>query len=486
MADYDDGKRKVGGCVGIGLLVILLLVLALVALATFRAGGAPEIAIEPSAQGIGARTPVEVTVRSGGRGLDDVRVELVQGERVEVVAEKEYTPRAAWAFWGPRTAEDTFTVEVGRETVRNLRSGDATVRVVATRPGTWLRDPQPAVEEVTLPVRLTPPTLSVTSSQHYVDQGGAEVVVYRVGDTAVRSGVLAGDWWFPGAPLPNGGPGEHFALFAVPYSLADQNRIRLVAEDDVGNRAEVAFVDRFTPRAPAEGTIEISDGFMSRVVPEIINHTTGFEDQGTLLENYLWINGELRERNRRRMVELARQSADEFLWNEPFQPIPGGQVMSAFATRRSYVYNGRKVDEQFHLGFDLATTQRDVLPAANRGRVLLAEYFGIFGNCVILDHGYGLMSLYGHLSSIDVQPGQTVERGQPIGRTGQTGLAGGDHLHFGILLRGRPTTPVEWWDRHWLEDRIDRKLGDAWDFGEPAGGGTQGAAAEGEAAAERR
>lgn len=475
MADYrDDGKRKVGGCVGIGLLVVLVLVLGLVALASFRAGGEPEIAIEPSAQGIGARTPIDVRVAAGGRGLDDVRVELVQGDRVEVVAEKEYTPRQAWAFWGPRTTEDTFTVEVGRATVPNLRSGDATVRVVAERPGTWMRSPDPAIAEVTLPVRLTPPSLSVMSNQHYVTQGGAEVVVYRVGDTAERSGVEAGDWFFPGYPLPGGAAGEHFALFAWPYDLADQNRVKLVAIDDVGNRAEASFVDRFTPKPPSEGTIELTDGFMSRVVPEIINNTPGFEDQGGLLENYLWINGELRERNRQRLVELASQTATEFLWHEPFLPFPGGQVMSPFATHRTYLYDERKVDEAFHLGFDLASTQKAPVPAAANGRVLLAEYHGIYGNAVVLDHGYGVMTLYGHLSSIDVQEGQTVERGQSVGRTGQTGLAGGDHLHYEVMLRGHPTTPVEWWDRKWLTDRLSRKLGDAWTLGQPGQGGGEG------------
>ena len=254
MADYrDDGKRKVGGCVGTGLLVVLVLVLGLVGLATFRAGGEPEIAIEPSARGIGPRTPIEVRLAAGGRGLDDVHVQLVQGDRVEPVAEKEYTPRPAWAFWGPRTTEDTLTVEVGRETVQNLRSGEATVRVIAERPGTWLRDPDPVVAEVTLPVRLTPPSLSVVSTQHYVTQGGAEVVVYRVGDTAERSGVEAGDWWFPGFALPGGAAGERFALFAVPYDLADPNRVKLVAVDDVGNRAEAAFIDRSPRRRRPKG-----------------------------------------------------------------------------------------------------------------------------------------------------------------------------------------------------------------------------------------
>lgn len=475
MADYrdDGGKRKVGGCLGIGLAVVLVLVLVLVGLASFRTGGEPEITIEPSAKGIGARTPIEVRVAEGGRGIDDVRVELVQGDRVEVIAEKEYTPRQAWAFWGPRTAEDTFTVEVGRATVPNLRSGDATVRVVAERAGTWMRNPEPAVAEVTLPVRLTPPQLSVISNQHYVNQGGAEVVVYRVGDTAVRSGVEAGDWWFPGFDLPGGGAGEKFALFAVPYDVSDQGQVKLIAVDDVGNRAEAGFIDRFTPKPPSEGTIELTDAFMGRVVPEIINNSPGFEDKGGVLENYLAINGAMREQNRQRLVELGGQSAEEFLFHEPFLPMPGGQVMSPFATHRTYVYNGKEVDEAFHLGFDLASTQRAPVPAAANGRVLLAEYHGIYGNAVVLDHGYGVMTLYGHLSSFDVQEGQTIERGQSVGRTGQTGLAGGDHLHYEVMLRGHPTTPVEWWDRKWLTDRLSRKLGDSWSLGQPGQAGQQ-------------
>jgi murein DD-endopeptidase MepM/ murein hydrolase activator NlpD len=445
---------------------VALLVLGLVALATLRVGEEPRVEIEPGGKAIGARTPVTVRLAAGGRGLDDVRVELVQGEGSHVVAEKEYTPRPAWAFWGPRTTGDELAVEVGRDSVQGLRSGEAVIRVVARRPGTWLRDPEPTVAEVTLPVRLTPPSLAVLSNQHYVTQGGAEVVVYRAGETAESSGVQAGEWWFPGFELPGGAPGERFALFAVPYDVGEPSRVELVAVDDAGNRATVGFIDRFTPRAPSQGTIELSAGFMARVVPEIVNSTPGFEDRGDLLANYLAINGEMREANRKRLVELAAGSAAEFLWHREFLPMPGGQVMSPFATRRSYLFDGKEVDVQYHLGYDLASTQRAPVPAANGGRVLLAEYFGIFGNCVVLDHGYGLMSLYGHLSSIDVREGQAVERGQAVGRTGQTGLAGGDHLHFGILLQGNPVTPVEWWDDHWLEDRLSRKLGDAWSLEE--------------------
>ena len=99
--------------------------------------------------------------------------------------------------------------------------------------------------------------------------------------------------------------------------------------------------------------------------------------------------------------------------------------------------------------------------AANAGRILNASWLGIYGNCVVIDHGMGVQSLYGHLSSFDVNVGDTVTRGQQIGRSGMTGLAGGDHLHFTMLVGGRMVNPVEWWDAHWIADRVDRKLRDA-------------------------
>ena len=77
----------------------------------------------------------------------------------------------------------------------------------------------------------------------------------------------------------------------------------------------------------------------------------------------------------------------------------------------------------------------------------------------------GVASLYGHLSSVEVKAGDTVDAGQVLGRSGMTGLAGGDHLHFTMLVGGRPVNPVEWWDPHWIEDRVERKLRAAADSG---------------------
>jgi len=354
---------------------------------------------------------------------------------------------------------------VGRETISGLKAGEAIIRVTAARASTWLRHPDPASQEIRLPVRLFPPTLQVMSTQTYVAQGGCEAVVYRVGESSVRDGVRAGTWWFPGYPLPGGSKGEHFAFFAVPYNMNAANA-RIVAADAAENEAELSFIDQFFPKKFKEDTVELSDAFVGKVVPEIMAQTPELPDRGSLLANYLAINQDLRQKDGVVLKDLATKSREEFLWSKPFISIQNGKVMAGFADYRTYNYQGRVVDHQTHLGYDLAVTRHAPVPAANDGMVVLARYFGIYGNAVVLDHGFGLMSLYGHLSAIGVTVGQKIARGDTIGQTGETGLAGGDHLHFAVILDGLPVNPVEWWDGHWINDHIALKLGPGFHYSE--------------------
>ncbi len=454
MKSASSSKRvvMVGGSVLLGLAL---------ALSWFRVGPTPIVAIDSELPGLGRLTPVKVRADVGQRGLSRIAVELVQGERAELLAERQHQPRPFWAFWGPRVTTDELALDVGSNSVEWLVQGEATIRVTAERASTWLRSPPPVVEELILPVRLTPPSIQVTSSQTYVAQGGSETVVYKVGPSAVRHGVRVGEYWFPGYPLPGAESNERFALFGIPHDLADAAEVRLVAIDDIGNELAVRFIDKFTPKPLRTDIINLSDRFMERVVPQILARTPEVKDQGDLLASYLVINRDLRRANAQSLAELATRSAPEFLWNEPFLQLPNTQSMASFADRRTYVYDGRDVDQQDHLGFDLASVRKAPVLAANRGNVVLAEYFGIYGNTVVVDHGYGLMTLYAHLSSIETEAGKTVERGESVGRTGESGLAGGDHLHFSIILHGLQVNPLEWWDRRWIEHRLGRKLGSA-------------------------
>ncbi len=443
------------------LFALLLLAVPFLLLVTLRVGASPTLTLRPSAPAIGTHTSVLVTAQAAGRGLAPLRVEVVQDGKVMVVARADSAPLPSWRFSGPHRERLELRAEVGRDAVPQLREGEAVVRVVAERASTWLRHPRPAVAELRLPVLLRPPVISLVSTQHYVAQGGSGVVVYRVSGTATRDGVQVGSWFFPGAPLPGATRGERFALFGVPWDQSDEASIRLLAGDAAGNTSEIAFVDRFFPREPTRDRIEVPDDFLARVVPEIMAQTPDLPDRGSLLENYLELNRELRARNAAELVALAKRSVPRFLWNGSFLALPNAQVMSSFADRRTYYYHGREIDRETHLGFDLAATARAPVPAANAGVVLLARYFGIYGNTVVLDHGFGLMTIYSHLSSIRVKPGQALARGEILGTTGRTGLAGGDHLHFSTLVGGLPVTPKEWWDAHWIHDRVTAKLSGA-------------------------
>ena len=449
-------------------VVILLALAGLVfaGIAAFRAGPEPAIEISSDLPGIGKKTLVRIKVEEPERGLAGYRVEFVQGSRITPLAERGFDPLESWEFWGERTAADDLAVEVGSETLDGLEDGPATVRVVAERAPSYLRRPDGTVAELRLEVRLRPPVLEVLSSRVFVTQGGAEAVVYRVGPSTVEHGVQSGDWWFPGYPVPGGGDQDRFALFGIPYDLDGPDGIRLVARDAVGNEARMPIVDRFTRKPLHKDTITLSDSFMSRVVPAILARSPEVRDRGDLLQNYLAINRELRAINDAQLKELAAKSATEFLWDTAFLQMQNAKVMSDFADRRTYVYDGKAVDHQDHLGFDLASVQNAEIQAAGAGTVAYAGWLGIYGNAVIIDHGYGLMSLYGHLSAVSVEHGQGIERGDVVGRSGQTGLAGGDHLHFSMLLQGHPVDPEEWWDGHWIHDRLELKLGGAFPFRE--------------------
>jgi murein DD-endopeptidase MepM/ murein hydrolase activator NlpD len=462
MMRRDDSKGRFRWVVR--LLVLCVLIAAIVV--TVRTGGPPTVSVDSSLPGIGRSTSVRISASAPGRGLSRLQVALLQNDRVEVLFDREYESRPAWAFGGPATFEEELELEVGTVTVPELEEGEATLRVEASAPGTWLRGEPSEVVEETYQVLLRPPTLGVASIQHYPAQGGCEVVVYSVGRSSVRDGVRAGLAWFPGYPLPGGSENQRMALFAVPFDLDSPEEIHLEAEDALGNTAQLAFVDKFFPRPFRRDSINVSDNFMSKVVPEIQANTAGLASGDTLVEDYVIINRDLRRENAQTLHDLARESRPEFLWKEAFTALPNGQVMSAFADRRTYTYAGEEIDQQDHLGIDLASVKRAPVPAANSGVVVLARYFGIYGNAVVIDHGFGLMSLYGHLSTIEVEEGQAVERNQIIGRTGETGLAAGDHLHFTMLLQGEAVTPIEWWDEKWIRDRLERKLGPALPFGE--------------------
>ena len=450
------------------ILLGLLLVLLLAAGGVYVAAGymaAPSIEIAQPQKFLGTATPLNVAIDVPNVQLADVRIAVEQNGKQTPVFTLADQQGADMKQEG--TDRVRITREIGRQAVPDLQSGPARIIVTASRPVLYGLRHTSATATRDVQVRLERPRISVMSTHHYINLGGAEVVVYRVSPEDVTSGVVVGDVEYPGFPAAGAAiegvkiadPAVRVAFFALLYEQDLSTPIRLFARDEAGNTARAEFDHRVFPKRFKKSTIPLDDRFLDRVVPNILEGTNEVRPDGDQLTKFLSINGELRRKNNEKIATFASQTAPEMLWRGVvFHPFTNTAVQSAFADYRTYVYKGKEVDQQVHLGFDLAGLSLDPIPAANAGKVLFADELGIYGNCVIVDHGMGVQSLYAHLSSFGVKAGDTVQKGQEVGRSGMTGLAGGDHLHFTMLVNGRMVNPVEWWDAHWIEDRILRKL----------------------------
>ena len=307
-------------------------------------------------------------------------------------------------------------------------------------------------------MRFVPPRAEVLTAQHYINQGGCDMALFKVSQGTVESGVQVGNYFFPSWPVNDSDSTTRMCIFAFPYDVDPEAPARVMARDDAGNQILVNFNYKVFPKKFKSDTINIDDKFMERVVPPIMSQTPELADQGSLLKNFLLVNGTLRRIDAQQLVAFSQKTSPHLTWTRPFVQLGNSKVEASFADYRTYMYNGQVIDHQTHLGFDLAVVQHTPVVAANDGKVIYVGFLGIYGNVVIIDHGCALQSLYAHLSSFDVKEGEEVKHGQVIAHSGQTGLAGGDHLHFTMLLDGIPINPVEWWDPHWIHDRIEAKL----------------------------
>ena len=442
--------------------LLTLIVLAGLALgaAYYYAGtlDGPSITInQPSV--IGQAGTLDVSVDAPGAELTGLNIQLAQKGRTFPVLDKASAPPDALVTEGDRIR---ITRPIGKTTLPELESGPATLTVSASRPVMrGLRQVSSSASR-DIQVRLVPPRVSIVSTHHYVNQGGAEMVVYRVTPADVESGVRVGKIQYPGfaaSGIRQSDPDLKVAFFALLYDQAGDTPMEVFARDAAGNETRAQFEHRVFPKRFRNSRIPLDDRFLSRVVPSILQSSPQLKtSESDLLPAFLKINNDLRRMNNETIAALASKTSPRILWEGAFQPLGGSQIESSFADFRTYLYDGKDVDRQVHLGFDLAKTANAPVTVGNHGKVVFAGELGIYGNTVIVDHGMGLQSLYAHLSSLAVREGDDVKKGQTLGASGQTGLAGGDHLHFSMIVNGQFVNATEWWDPHWIEDRIMRKL----------------------------
>ena len=403
----------------------------------------PRITVLPDAEVLGV-APLEINVSDGGTGLRTVTVTLTQGGTVHSLAAEQFATPARGK---------SMTVALAK--VPGIKEGPAVLRVTA-RDAALFKGNETVVER-NLALDTTPPTLELIADDRYVNFGGVGAMVYKASADTATSGVKIGDHYFPGfAGQVKGHPDRYLALFAHPYDTPPEARATLVATDKAGNTRELRLAYELKNVKYKKSTIALTDNFLQNKVAPLL--TDGAARQGTPKEVFVAVNKRLRKENEERIAAVTRQATPTMLWKDAFAQLSNSKVEANFADLRTYTYNGEPTDTAYHLGYDLSVTKHTPIEAANSGTVAFADDLGIYGNTVILDHGLGLFTLYGHLSSIDVKAGDSVAKRQIIGKTGETGLAAGDHLHFGIYLAGVAVLPVEWWDQKWIDDNIQPKL----------------------------
>lgn len=433
--------------------LLLLVALALTAFFLFFERSKPVINISNIPQYIGKVQPLEVDITDTGSGLRQVTISATQGELTKEIYSAT-NPRVGYTGQiGPMSDHQSITFDTAK---LGFTEGPLSITVTAfdfSMMGFFKGNSATITSDVTLDTRA--PAITIKHSEQYISPGGAGIVIYTVDDEKSRHGAVINGKFNPGHPLSGSQKGSYIAYFSLPYDAESLTESHVLATDIAGNGSMLPFATIFKKVQQKHDRINISDGFLSSKIPEFEQHYP--EMTGSFVDKYLYSNSTVRDQNNKKIAELCSTSVNERLWEGRFQRMPGSN-RAGFADHRTYYYNDQPIDKQVHLGMDIASTQQANVTAANKGKVIFADYLGIYGNMVLIDHGQGVFSLYSHLSQINAKTGDMVTPNDVIGLSGTSGMAGGDHLHFSMLVNGVFTTPLEWWDPHWIEVTIEKPL----------------------------
>lgn len=431
---------------GIGILVTVLVVLGAWQASIHLEGKKPQIMVSEKIRYLGPQSALSVSFTDEGRGLRQITAFIEQEGRRKLLG--------GMNLPAPGTMHRTLRLAFDQPGL-DLKEGPARLIFSAVDYSFRKNDASMTMDVV---VDHTPPLISTMTSAHYINPGGSCLVVYQLSEHVDTTGVMVNETFFPGYPFEADEEQPRYAvLFGIPVDATGANvRIGIMARDRAGNEAFSTFPHHIRTRAFRDRTLALSDRFLESLMPSFSSRFPALKDASPL-DAFIYVNEVLRKENDREIQRICSRSEPRKLWDGRFLRMSNAATMAGFGDRRTYTYNGRPVTESLHDGIDLASTINAVVEASNTGIVAYTGYLGIYGNVVFIDHGLGLFSFYAHLSSIAVEQGQNVEKGQPIGRSGMTGLAGGDHLHFGIFLGRQFVNPVEWWDQGWIDDNILNK-----------------------------
>ncbi|CAA6813475.1 MAG: Peptidase, M23/M37 family [uncultured Sulfurovum sp.] len=320
------------------------------------------------------------------------------------------------------------------------------------------------VKRINVHVDYKRPDINILSNSYSITKGGSALVVFQVKDAALKSFVVeAAGRTFRAQPYKK--EGYYATLIAWPFNV--ENFVANIrAEDMAGNKRTSNIPLYLLAKKYKTSWIEAKDKFIDGKISDLIDTEPKFSTIDNRLEKLKTINETMRLENEDIIHTLSRKVSDEMLdsWKiKKFYPLKNGAKVASFGDERHYYYENKdqEISQSYHVGLDMASTKMAKIVSSNPGTVVYDEYNGIYGNMPMIDHGLGLYTLYGHCSNVLVQKGDKVASGFSIAQTGKSGLALGDHLHFGILVQGAEVRPEEWMDSKWIKDNVNKVFKEA-------------------------
>ncbi len=404
-----------------------------------------------TSKAIGAESQLAGIVSDAKSGLRSLSVLLIKDGTETVVFEKKFSKtKKVYTY--------NFNVSIKPKALQ-IKDGKALLKAMAID-YSWRNSGNGNLTQIEkeIVIDTKPPRIEILSGAHNIIQGGAGLVIYKLSEPCKISGIKAGNNFFPGYLSEPKDKNIFFAFIGLNYNQPTNTSITAKAVDYAGNEAKTGFYKYLKKALFKRDVINITDGFLEQKMPEFASVVNLRTKEASLIEQFLEVNRDIRKANFKQIQDICSKTEHKKLWEGTFLRFPQSASRAGFADGRTYKYKGKDIDNQVHLGIDLASTAYAKIPAANSGKVVFTEFLGIYGNTVIIDHGFGLFSLYAHLNRIDVEKGADVKKGDIIGLTGMTGMAGGDHLHFSMLVHNVFVNPREWFDPSWIKNNITSKI----------------------------
>lgn len=437
-------------------LLLLLIVGGVGGFILFFEGHIPIADFNKTGDYIGKKGTIQYNVTDAGSGIHNITV-IANQDGIEKTIHSTSFPRTSYnGAVGPLSDSQSITFDPIK---MGFKDGPMTVSITVSDFSFrgWFQGNKVTVsKEVT--IDTIAPKIHLLHGEKYLSPGGTGIAIYKVNDKDAIHGVEINGNFNAGFLLDAARDDTFISYFALPYDAEAIENLKITAVDKAGNASVFPFSTNFKQANQKNDIINVGDSFLNKKIPEFQQYYP--EMQGEYIDKYLYANSEVRKQNNEKIYQLCKTPNEERFWSGAFSRMAGSS-RAGFADHRTYKYKGQAIDHQVHLGMDIASTRRADVRSANKGVVTFADYLGIYGNMVLVDHGQGVFSLYSHLSQINVNPGDSVDKKTVLGLTGTTGMAGGDHLHFSMLIHGVFVTPKEWWDQHWIEVTIDEPITDS-------------------------